>query len=238
MFRMRVPGRTVTTLLGAALAIVFVASASPGAAQDKAAKGQAAQAAGDQAVAGTDDALRTALDGKTPQERIDYLNALVDGGQATKEIYFHLGNAKYEASDLQGAALAFEQAVAMDSTFFKAMVNLGLMYDSLQNYPKAIESFEEAARLEPKNPDVWSHMGNTYYAQSNYPKAMELYKKALQFDPKAAHALYSMGVAFADAGIFREAVSYWKRVAEIDPQGDLGKNASENIELLQKYLIP
>jgi tetratricopeptide (TPR) repeat protein len=185
-----------------------------------------------------DDALRTQLEGKNAQERIDLLNGIVDDGKATKDVYFQLGNAHYESGNAQKAALAFEQAVALDATFFKAIMNLGLMYDEQQMFPKAIESFEQAAALDPKNPDVWSHMGNTYYAQSNHAKATELYRKALGLDANAQHALYSMGVAFADAGIFREAVEYWGRVVKADPQSELGKNAAENVELVQKYLIP
>ena len=184
------------------------------------------------------EALKAQLEGKNPQERIDILKAMVDEGTATKDAYFHLGNARYESGDAAGAAQAFEQAVAMDSTFFKAVVNLGLMYDEQANFPKAIESFEQATHLEPDNPDVWSHMGNTYYAQKEYSKATELYRKALKLQPDATHALYSLGVAFADAGMFREAVNYWKRVVELDKDGDLGKNARENVDLLQKYLIP
>jgi cytochrome c-type biogenesis protein CcmH/NrfG len=67
---------------------------------------------------------------------------------------------------------------------------------------------------------------------------MELYRKALSVQSEAPHALYSMGVAFADAGLFREAVNYWQRVALAEPNTDLGRSASENVELLQKYLIP
>jgi tetratricopeptide (TPR) repeat protein len=199
----------------------------------------AAAAKPKQAEIKLDDAtIKKQTEGKTPQERIEILRGWLDEGKASRDLYFHLGNAHYEAGDAQQAAAAFEQAVASDSTFFKAIVNLGLMYDDLNNSGKAIETFEMAARLEPKNPDVWSHMGNTYYTQKNYAKATELYRKALSFEPKATHALYSLGVAFADAGIFREAVQYWKRVVELEPESELGKNASENVELLQKYLIP
>jgi tetratricopeptide (TPR) repeat protein len=186
----------------------------------------------------SDEALKAQLDGKTPKERADILKGIVDDGKASKEIYFQLGNARYESADVPGATTAFEQAVAMDSTYFKAVVNLGLMYDEASNYSKAIETFEEAGRLQPDSPDVWSHMGNTYYAQKEYSKATDLYRKALKLQPNAPHALYSLGVAFADAGIFREAVSYWKRVVELDPKSDLGKNAAENVQLLQKYLVP
>ena len=184
------------------------------------------------------DALSDQLEGKKPEDKIEMLNKLVTAGNPTKEVYFHLGNAKYEKGDAIGAAEAFEQAVAMDSTFFKAEVNLGLMYDEQQQFAKAIETFEHAGALQPSNPDVWSHMGNTYYSEKKYPDAMDLYRKALKLDPNAAHALYSMGVAFADAGVFREAVKYWKKVVEVDPKSEIGKNASENIQLLQKYLIP
>jgi tetratricopeptide (TPR) repeat protein len=186
----------------------------------------------------SDDEIRKLTEGKSPPERVEILRGLLDEGRASKELYFHLGNAHFEAGDASQAATAFEQAVAIDSTFFKAAVNLGLMYDEQGNYAKAIEVFETAARQQPKNPDVWSHMGNTYYAQREYAKATELYRRALAIEPKAAHALYSLGVAFADAGIFREAVHYWQRVVELDPDSELGKNAAENVELLQKYLVP
>jgi tetratricopeptide (TPR) repeat protein len=184
------------------------------------------------------DPLRAELEGKTAAEKIDLLAAKLDAGEATKDVYFHLGNAKYEGGDVPGAAAAFEKAVAMDSTFFKAMVNLGLMYDEQQMYPKAIETFEQAAQLQPKNPDAWSHLGNTYYSQDNYAKATELYRKALQIDPDSPLALYNMAVAFADAGIFREAVKYWEHVVRVDKDGEMGKNAAENIDLVKKYLIP
>jgi len=185
-----------------------------------------------------DDSFYETVKDKPAKERRDALKMHLDEGNASKELYFHLGNATYEAGDPAGAALAFEQAVALDSTFFKATVNLALMYDELKNYTKAIEVFETAAALQPENPEVWSHMGNTYYAQREYPKAMDLYRKALTLQAEAPHALYSMGVAFADAGLFREAVNYWKRVAKVEPDTELGKSAAENVELLQKYLIP
>lgn len=184
------------------------------------------------------DELRDELEGKTPKERVAHLRTMVDDGEGSRDVYFHLGNAYYESGNPAEAAKAFQKAVELDGEFFKAMVNLALMYDEQQRYPKAIEVFERAAELDPDNPDVWSHMGNTYYAQRKYPKAMELYRKALGIDENATHALYSIGVAFADAGIFREAVRYWTRVSKLEPEGELGRSASENVELLQKYLIP
>ena len=98
--------------------------------------------------------LRDRLEGKTPDQKIDILTKIIEDGKPDKYVYFHLGGAKYDKDDAKGAAEAFEQAVAMDTTFFKAIVNLGDTYDRLQEYPKAIETYERAAALQPDNADV------------------------------------------------------------------------------------
>lgn len=182
--------------------------------------------------------LSDQLEGKSPRDRFVLLKQMVDEGHGSEEVYFYLGNASYETGDLNGAIVAFSRAIELDPKYFKAMVNLALMYDEQQKYSLAIETFEKAAKIEPENPDVWSQLGNSYYGQGKYEKAMELYRKSLSLDPNSAHALYSIGVAFADAGIFREAVRYWSRVSQLEPDSELGKSAAENVSLLQKYLIP
>ncbi len=182
--------------------------------------------------------IQKELEGKSPKESQVYLKQIVDDGKGSKEIYFYLGNAYYETGDIPGAITAFLQAVQIDSLYFKAMFNLALMYDEGENYIRAIETFERAARIEPSTPDVWSHMGNSYYAIGQHAKAMDLYRKAVSMDSTATHAYYSMGIAFADAGIFREAARYWGRVSQLEPDSQLGQNAAENVKLLQQYLIP
>lgn len=189
-------------------------------------------------TAAAQDSFYETVKDQPPKERRESLQIHIDEGNISKELYFHLGNAAYEGGDPAGGAVAFEKAVELDATYFKAMVNLALMYDEMQKYPKAIEVFEQASELQPENPEVWSHLGNTYYSQRKYSKAMDLYRKALTLQPESPHALYSMGVAFADAGLFREAVNYWARVAKVEPDSELGSSAAENVELLQKYLIP
>ena len=55
-------------------------------------------------------------------------------------------------------------------------------------------------------------------------------------DPECAQAHYNLGLAFADAKIFGEALLEWKKVVEIDGDGDLGRTAAENVELIQTYM--
>ena len=186
----------------------------------------------------TVDEFLASIKEKPPAERIVALREYNESHKPTKETWFHLGNAHYEAGQQDDAVVAYEQALALDPNYFKALVNMALMLDDLRQYAKAIETLERAAKIDSTSADVWSHLGNTYYAQDKQAEGVNYYRKALRLNPDAAHALYSMGVAFADAGMFREAVKYWTRVSQIEPSTELGKSAAENVELLQRYLIP
>ena len=61
-------------------------------------------------VAWADDFYDSVKD-KPAKERREALQIHIDEGNASKELYFHLGNAAYEAGDPAGAAVAFEQAI-------------------------------------------------------------------------------------------------------------------------------
>jgi|GEM_PF-6118503 len=52
----------------------------------------------------------------------------------------------------------------------------------LENYNDAINSLEEAVKLEPVHADAWTNLGNAYFASENYEKAISCYKKSLQID--------------------------------------------------------
>ena len=116
--------------------------------------------AGSDAAADVDKKTQALLDeisDKEPSERVRALKMRVDEGSPSKEIWFHLGNALYETNDINGAILAFDNAVKADPKYFKAMVNLALMYDEAENWTKAIETFERAAEVENDQPSVPPH---------------------------------------------------------------------------------
>ena len=65
---------------------------------------------------------------------------------------------------------------------------------------------------------------------------MQNYRKALKIDPNSAQARYNLGLAFANFKLFKEALVEWQKVVELDPEGELGKLAAENVELIKTYV--
>jgi tetratricopeptide (TPR) repeat protein len=174
--------------------------------------------------------------GMSPEEKVAYLTEAKASGEESAEINFLLGNTFYEMGEIDSAIVCFRRAVAIDSTFSKGYVNLGIALDSRRKYSEAKAMYRRALRVNPKDVLAYCHLGYLAYSRGRVDEAVENYKKALELDPNSAQAHYNLGLAFADARIFKEALREWELVAKLDPDGELGKTASENVGLIKQYM--
>lgn len=69
-------------------------------------------------------------------------------------ILFQLGILRYNYKDFQGAAGAFEQAVALNKSYANAKYFLGLSYDRLDRKQDAIAQFAELKKTNPDNQEI------------------------------------------------------------------------------------
>jgi len=137
---------------------------------------------------------------------------------------------------MDSAVVYYDDAIRADSSFTKAWVNQGLAYDSQGKTPEARRAFEAALAVKPDDELALCHLGFSYFTHGEADKAMQYYLHALRVDPDCAQAHYNLGLAFADAKLFNEALTEWNKVVEIDPNGELGKTAAENVNLIKTYL--
>jgi tetratricopeptide (TPR) repeat protein len=56
---------------------------------------------------------------------------------------------------------------------------MGLAYEGLKKWEKAIESFQEELRYHPDNVYAHLYLGESYEVIKNYPAALAHYEKAL-----------------------------------------------------------
>lgn len=176
------------------------------------------------------------LEKKSPDEQLALLRGLLADGADDARIHFFMGNAYFAAAKYDSAVAQYKLAVELKEDYSKAWVNMGIAYDTARNRRAARESYERAIELNPEDVLAYCHLGFNYFSSGDGEKAMELYQKALSIDPNSAQAHYNLGLAFAESKIFKEALVEWNRVIELDPDGDLGKLAAENVELIRDYM--
>jgi tetratricopeptide (TPR) repeat protein len=64
----------------------------------------------------------------------------------------------------------------------------------MREYQEAIESFDKAIEINPKNANVWNIKGNSFYAIRKYQEAIDSYDKAIEINPNYAEAWYNKGI--------------------------------------------
>jgi tetratricopeptide (TPR) repeat protein len=180
--------------------------------------------------------LAEKLKDKTPEEQIVLLNGMVEEGTDDAQLHFFLGNAYFALSKYDEAIAEFEIAVKLKEDYSKAWVNMGIVQDTKHNRRAARDAYNRAIELNPEDVLAYCHLGFSFQSAGENEKAMEYYQKALSIDPNSAQAHYNLGLAFAEARIFNEALVEWNKVIELDPDGQLGKIAAENVELIKTYM--
>ncbi len=199
----------------------------------------------------------------------DTLRALIAAGSPQAVFaHYELGNLFYEAAAesaqvhgyrsgpapalLDTAINHFERAVALDTTFVEAYVNLGSVWDDLadqtsiakqeerrlheERLNNAEKMYQKALAIAPEDEKALCNLGALYMKQRKTDEAVAQFQQALAAHPQSALAHYNLAIAFAEAKIYREAIREWEAAADADPDGDIGERSRENIKIVKELL--
>ena len=157
--------------------------------------------------------------------------------QAAVERY-RAGYELLTAGKFAAAAIEFEQATRLDSTYANAHFLLGQAYKKSKAYRKAIAAFEAAERCGfPRQRIVkWlapSHFeyARDSYDQLKYTQAIRSFESALALDPGNTEARYYLGLCYvklSDSGKAREA---FEAAASADPSDARPHKALGDLDL-------
>jgi tetratricopeptide (TPR) repeat protein len=168
---------------------------------------------------------------------------------------FHEGLSNYE-----GAAQAYQLAIALQPNFVEARRRLALAYYRLGSFSEAVAALKVTAQLEPTNERVQrdiaeisvylrqlseSDIINTNDGRSLHNlagalrlldynlEAVVLYKRALQRQPNNAQLHCDLGLTYYILGQYREAIKEYARAVAIEP-GSL--EARNKLNWINQYL--
>lgn len=96
--------------------------------------------------------------------------------------------------------------------------DIGFNYLFSKDFHNAIESYENAVKINPQNRDAWNNLGYGYFNLKDYNKAIECYDQAIKIDPQYSKAYYNIGNAHINLKDYQKAIEYFNKTVEIDPQ--------------------
>jgi len=82
----------------------------------------------------------------------------------------------------------------------------------------AKKSYENALKLDPKNPDILNNMGTVYYSLKQFSNAEKYYRKALKQSPKSALIYKNLGTNLMAQDKFKKGWDCYQAALAIDPE--------------------
>jgi len=99
----------------------------------------------------------------------------------------------------------------------EVFVAQGALWESTNDFPKAMDSYNRAIQAEPGNAAALASVARLHMRQQNYPLASESFEKAIKASPKDAALLNDYGMARAKMGDTAGASEAIKQALVISP---------------------
>ncbi len=136
-----------------------------------------------------------------PSEAIRYYHAAVFGAWETNPgahrlqvrfelCHFLLNEGEWDAAESEIIALQTE--LPRDASLH---AEVGGMFVRVGDYRRALEEFQQAVKLNPKQPGAWAGAGKAAYQLADYTQARRYLQKAVALDPKNLEAAQKLEVS-------------------------------------------
>jgi len=86
-----------------------------------------------------------------------------------------------------------------------------------RTWSKAIDAYDHALRIEPRNVEAMVNCGTLCYEQGNLEKACDYFRRAVAADPHSALSHSNLGSVLEEMGELEEARRHLRQAARLDP---------------------
>ncbi len=99
-----------------------------------------------------------------------------------------------------------------------AIMNRGNAYSAKGEFDKAMQDYDEAINLDPKNAGAYVNRALALARQGDFEAAMKDYAKAIALNPRQWQAYFNRAAELKDSGKLREAVADLSQVINLNPE--------------------
>jgi len=136
---------------------------------------------------------------------------------------YFLGRVLYTTGAYAEARDQFLACLKLHSGYRKALENLGLCYEALQDYPNATQAYLDAIALEerqagPKHAEPYAFYGAMLARSSESEKALSVLREAVTASSRSFVANYHLGKLLLNLGRIEEAERFLLAAADLAPK--------------------
>ncbi len=119
----------------------------------------------------------------------------------------------------------------------ETLAQVGNLYYDAQQFNPAIEYYNRALSVDPKNASIRTDMGTAYLYIDNPDRAIQEFQTALRDNPKHAQAMFNLGMAqWRGKGDAPAAVATWEKLLKTVPEFPERANVEQMVQQAKKHL--
>lgn len=161
-------------------------------------------------------ARKAIADRNWDRARQAYLQALALKPDAP-DIHQGLATVCFQLRDLPSAAYHFKEVTRLDPHRAGAFINLGALYNLLDQHDDAINALRKAIQLDPQRAEGFYNLGLVYKRKGQTDLAVHAYREALRVNPRLADAAYNLGNLFLEKEQFKQAIDCYEHALASRP---------------------
>lgn len=169
------------------------------------------------------------------QEAIDHFKEAIGQDENCFEAWTLLANTQLRMKAVTPARKSFERILQkLDRHDIYALVSLGNLYvdlgrsdkaSRLDYFRRAMEFYQKAISLEPKNHLAANGLGMVLAEMGHYERAKEIFIQVRLADPSNTDAISNLGHCFVELGQYGAAVSVYEHLLETQPSAKVRLSA-------------
>ena len=139
--------------------------------------------------------------------------------QKEKEARVQLGDSLLQEGKYQDALRELLEAAEVDPENAGIQNSLGLAYQNLREYDKAVSHYKRALQLKPDFPEVANNLGTVYVLMGQLDTAIVYFQKAADdvLYRTRHYAFMNLGSTYHQKGEYRKAINSYKKALEFFP---------------------
>ncbi|CAN5506210.1 hypothetical protein BH10PLA2_BH10PLA2_36280 [soil metagenome] len=167
--------------------------------------------------------------GNYDEARQIYLQAL--GVKAdSPDVHYGLATVSFLQGELSNAVYHFKEVTRLDPHRAGAFINLGAVYNRLDQVDEAIQVLRRGIQLDSHRAEGYYNLGLAYKRKKQVDLAIQAYHEAVRLKPTMSDAHLNLANAYLDRGPFGQAVSHYQHALELRPEWDKAISGMEQAE--------
>jgi len=143
---------------------------------------------------------------------------LLDQDPKRADAHFNLGRIAYGRKDHEKAIAEYRLASELrKGDYPEALLNLGLVYSNMKDYPSALNAYQTALKFRRQYPEAWYNIGFVYLRQANHAEAEKAFLNAVRLKPDYEQAWFNLGRVYGDTDRDDLAIDAYGKAISIRP---------------------